>query len=284
MVRLFDYRVLFVAISTVLAVITPAENISVDAKIIQVTERGYILKSGTETIPVEDDQKTKFWIAKNPGTRESFKVGDAITVKIKTDASPALVREMSDPATAKWLEHLRRDDVPAVILKVDLKRILVSFDDKSTFSYAHSAKTKVEINGGPSSVSELKEGTKVYVKAQLMPSLDTRATLIADKLTVASKTTKGGTKVAAKRSLKLPEVGFITGVVTAIQEPLSIFDIETSGNFLHITCNSQSRIMIVGSPALLKMNALRTGETVDVNFRRDKYGRIVAAKVMIHRT
>ena len=259
-----------------------AANLVYDAKIVQVTERGFVLKAGTENISVEDDQRTKFWKVKLPVTREAFKTGETVTVKVKTDANPPLVRELSDVATAKWLDHIRKNAVPGTIKKIDLKRIVIDLDDKSEFSYAYSEKTKVEVKNTMSAVSDLKEGMHVYAKSQLMPSLDTRLTLLSDRLAVTDKPAKGGAKVKAEKPVKLAEAGGLLGTVSAIDESLGIFDIDGSMPSVHITYNSQTKFILAGT--LVSIKTLKIGDTVEIVYRRDKFGRIVASKVTLKRT
>ena len=272
---------IFASIVAAFAMVGYAESKTkiIDAKIEQVTERGFVLKASVGSIPVEDDTHTKFWLKKMPTTRESFKVGDTVNARIKVDAATTVLREMSDPVSAAWLNRIRKEYVSAVVAKLDLSRVEVNFDDRASFSYAVSAKTKVTIGGEAKSISDLKPGSRVYVKAQLTPSLDTRATQITDKIAVTLKPTKGG--LAAKRPKRIDNDGTLAGSVTSIPENLAIFDIQNDAGLFHISYTAQTKFTLAGLPSNPK--AIRLGDTATCNYRRDSYGRIIAINVDLTR-
>ena len=167
-----------------------AGNLETDARIVEVTERGFLLGVGSEKFAVEDDSRTRFWLNKRPSERTGFAVGATVRAKIKTDGTPALLREMSDLGTGKWLEKIRKGIASGIVKKVEIKRLTVTLEDNSEFSYAVSDKTKFLSNGEPSNYLDLKEGAHVYVKSQLQSNQDTKAVEVNNRLIVAKSNTK----------------------------------------------------------------------------------------------
>ena len=260
-----------------------AETVIADAKIAQMSERGFVLKINSESVPVDDDGRTKFWKGKVPAKRADFHEGDVVHVRLKKDATPVLLREMADPATAKWLDGIRKNYTGATIIRIETKRLFVTLEDKSEFNYAISDKTKVDLKGVIGTISDLKEGMKVEVKAQLTPTLDTRATVITDHVVSAAKTGKGKTTPTKNKvkPIKLANEGAIGGKVVAIAKELNIIDVDVAGTVIHVTLSAQTKVIIGTSPG--SSASIQVGDTVDVSYKRDKYGRFLASKINIHR-
>src|SRR5947209_7958265 len=51
----------------------------VDARIAQISARGFILQVGSDSISVDDTGSTRFWRAKAAAKRDAFKEGDLVT-------------------------------------------------------------------------------------------------------------------------------------------------------------------------------------------------------------
>ena len=146
--RMYRFVLLFVCLWIGTAV-SFGETLITEAKILEVTERGFILSVGTEPLAVEDSVQTRYW--KDSGTvkREAFAKGDLIFARIKTDTDPPLLRECADPATWKWLEKIRHEYVKGSVEKVEAKRLQLKLEDGKTFSYSISQKSVAKIKDKP---------------------------------------------------------------------------------------------------------------------------------------
>jgi hypothetical protein len=150
-----------VAFGTVLA---GAETLVTEAKILEVTERGFILKVGTEPLVVEDSPETRLWKGYVQAKRDAFAKDEAVGVRVKTDTDPPLLREMADASTWNWLLKIRKEPMKGTIEKVDARSMLVKFADGRSFEYRHSEKTKVNLAGKSAALSDLESGKSVYLK------------------------------------------------------------------------------------------------------------------------
>src|SRR5688572_24510664 len=105
-----------------------AETLVTRAKIAEIDGTSIVLEIGTEAVPARFDKAAKFWKAKKPSDLNGFAKGDAVTVRLKTDADPPVVREIADPATYEWLTRVRKEPIEAKVVKVDAKQVVVALD------------------------------------------------------------------------------------------------------------------------------------------------------------
>lgn len=247
----------------------------VEAKIAEVTERGFILKVGSDSVPVQDESATHFWRNRAPSGRTSFSVGDAVGVRLKTDATPVVLREMADLDTWKWLDQIRKQVVMGTLLRAEAKTLTLRLEDGSTFTFRHSDKSAIDLKGKPAGLNDLVEGQKLYVKGRLLPSLDTWVVSLSD-VRPPVKESKA-TKSAKEKPLKIAAAGSIRGVVDHHLPSHTMFDIWYQGRLIHITYTARTSFTFGGERA--GPIDLRKGIGVNVTYRRDQLGRLVATKI-----
>lgn len=261
-----------------------AESLITAAKVLEISERGFVLMVGTEPLAVEDAPDTKFWM-KNQGTkRDAVQKGDQVTVRVKVDNDPPVLREMADESTWKWLESIRKTARKATVEKVDSKLLYVRFDDGTKFAYRHTDKSDFKLNGkSNASIADLAAGATIYVKGRLLPSLDTWADEISDTPPVEkpTKTTSKGTKTTKKaKPVKLPASGKLEGILLADMPPLKMFDILVEEiHTYHISYNLETKYYLDRKAA--DRGALIKQAHCLVTYKRDKFGRLLATKVEV---
>jgi len=248
-----------------------------EAKILEVTERGFILRVGTEPLAVEDSAETRIWRSYARTGRDAFKKDDTIGVRIKTDSDPPIVREMADVGTWRWLNQLRKEPVRATVEKVESKTMKVKLDDGKAFEFRISEKTDITIGGKECGLSDLTPGMTVYLKGRLLPTLDTWLEKVSDRpLAVKAAASKPAAK--PKPLPPLPASGSFTGTVEGVLANLKMFDVTaTDGRKLHITYSAATLFQMENEPA--KPDRLTKGMRCVVHYKRDKTGRILASKV-----
>ncbi len=251
----------------------------VDAKIAEVTERGFVLQVGTDSISVEDSGSTKFWKGKAAVKRGAFAVSDLVTARIKTSTDTPELREIADRESWKWLDNVRKQPVVGTIEKVDPKYLTLKLEDGTSFSYRATEKSKVEMKGRPDmKLTDLEVGQKVYAKGRTLATLDTWLALITDT-PLAPKAVKGkssGGKRGSKAKV-LPAHGSIDGLVLGHTAQFHMFDIAHDAATLHITYTSTTKFILDG--IAVKAVAIQPNQKTIVFYSRDKFGRIVASRV-----
>jgi len=271
-------RVLLAGIVAVSSVLCRAETLVTEAKILEVTERGFILKVGTEPLAVEDSPESRLWKNFERVDRRVFQKDDSIGVRIKTDTDPPVLREMADASTWAWLTKLRKEPVKATVEKVEAKTMLVKFPDGKGFEFRISEKTHIELGGKEAGISDLPKGTSVYLKGRLLPTLDTWLEKVSDRPILAKKAT---TSKKEKPLPPLPSQGDLDGQITAHLSDLKMFDLEFSKRLVHITYRPDTKFFLDGKPS--NAGALTKGWRGIVHYSRDKTGRILASKVELFR-
>ena len=257
-----------------------AENEILEGKVLEITERGFVLQVGTEPLAVDDEHDTRFWKAKNAAKRDDLKVGDSIMARVMVDNDPPVLREIADKETWKWLDNIRKQPQSATIEKVDSKYVTVKMTDGSKFMYRATDKSKVQLKDIPDAgLSDLKVGQQVYLQGRTLPTLDTWLVLVSDTPIPAKKTKESTSKKEkVTRAPVLPESGNLTGHTLANIPKLSMFDVIASDNrSLHISYNSQTKFYLEGKSC--KPEAIERGMTFTLSYRRDRFGRILATKV-----
>jgi hypothetical protein len=265
---------IIVGIVALLPPFAASETLVTEAKILEVTERGFILKVGTEPLAVEDSPETRLWKGCSRTERTAFKKDDAVGVRIKTDTDPPLLREMADSPTWSWLSKVRKEPMKATVEKVEARDMTVQFADGKSFSFRISDKTKITLGGKISGASDLTKGMSVYVKGRLLPTLDTWLVEVSDQ-PIASKASSTKTK-KEKPPAALPPSGTIEGTILGNLPGIRMFDLDV-GRLLHITYRSDTKFFLDGKPA--KGENLTKGQHGIVHYSRDKAGRILASKV-----
>jgi hypothetical protein len=259
------------------------ETLITACRILEVTDRGFILMVGTELLAVEDTPETRWWLKGAQADRKGFAKDAQVHVRIKTDADPPILREMADAGTWKWLEETRKEFRKGVIDKVDAKFLHVKFADGSSFSYRLTEKSPLKLaNKAAATISDLSPGLTIWVKGRLLPTLDTWAAEVRDTPPAepaAKKNTKGSSAAPTKQiaSKPIPTSGKLETIVQGHYPQLKMFDVIFDNRTLHITYNADTKWTYsgkAGRPEQLTKNL----EAV-ITYRRDKSGRIIASKV-----
>ncbi len=250
------------------------ETLITDAKISEVKDHGFVLAIGSEMVPVEDGYGTHYWAGRAKSNRAAFQVGEDVTVRVKTDAAPAELREMSDRPTWKWLDRIRKDTIPIVVKDVQAKTLTASLDDGSTFEYRWTQKTEVTLRGARVTPTELKPGQRLFAKARTLPSLETFLAKASDD---AGLIVKKATKAKRTRAKKLPGTGGLVGNVLGPANAFSMFDIMSDNIKLHITFTPRTAFKLDGGKVTARDVA--PGQEAHIAYSRDRFGRIIASKV-----
>jgi hypothetical protein len=248
-----------------------AETITTEATVVEVNDAGWLLKVGSETVPVADSPATRFWRKHAPGDRSDFKVGDAVGVRIRNDVSPALLREIADAATWKWLTKVRTETLACTLLRVDSEGVTVLLGDGTVFTYRPTVKTRCSLQGQPVNVVELDPGKRLYVRGRLQSNLDTWLVSISDNPKLP---TKEGEK---PKPLRLAAFGILRGPLERHLPSHRIFDIRYENRILHITYGPRTVFLSEGKKTL--PTQMRIGQEVRIAYKRDGFGRLVATKV-----
>ena len=262
------------------AALCMGETLTTKAKIATVSERGFVFTIGTEAVPSEDDTQTRFWKQFKPAKKEDFAIGESVAVRLKTDGVPTVVREIADEPTAEWLARIRQESVSCIVVKVDAKNMTVRFESGPEFSYRYSDKSKVTVGGSTVSVSDLKQGQKVYVKGRLLPTLDTWVVEATDVKPVAVAKAGKTKKEAQPKPLKIASSGKIKGVVDLHQPQFWMVDLVIEKRLVHVTYTSSTIIKLEGSKA--NASAIQRGLWAEVLYRRDIYGRLIASEIKLY--
>jgi hypothetical protein len=253
-----------------------ADTLLTQARILEVTERGFVLQVGTEPLGVEDTSATKYWREGKPVKRGAFRKDDAVHVRLKTDADPPGLREMADIATARWLESVRRDAQKATIERVDARYVHAKFDNGRIFAYRATDKTQVRLKSkADANLADLKPGQTLYLKGRLLPSLDTWLAIVSDEPIAEPAGSKP--KAPATKLAPLPQTGKITGSVENVFASLKMFDLNIGARTVHITFVPETRFTFGGAATV--SSKLRTGLRASVQYKRDKNGRLVASLI-----
>lgn len=271
----------FAGILSLLSVGSIAETLVTEAKILEVTERGFVLKVGTEPLAVEDSSETRVWRAHVRSARSEFKRDEIVGVRIKTDLDPPVLREMADVATWRWLNQLRKEPVRATVERVDSKVMRVRLEDGKPFEFRISEKTNITIGGKECGISDLAPGLSVYVKGRLLPTLDTWLEKVSD-VPIPGKAATAKPTSKPKPLPPLPASGSFTGSIEGVLANLRMFDVKaTDGRVLHVTYSAGTLFQLDNEAS--KPDRLTKGMTCVVHYKRDKTGRILASKVDLFR-
>lgn len=264
-----------------------AENEILEAKILEVTDRGFVLQVGTEPLAVDDEHDTRFWKGKTQAKRDDLKEGDTVFARVKVDNDPPILRELADKETWKWLDKIRKEPQLATVEKVDSKYVMVKFSDGTKFSYRATDKSKVQLKDKPEAgLSDLQAGQAVYLKGRTLATLDTWLVEVSDVPIAMPKSSKSSSKSGTEkakvvRKPVIPDSGKLTGHTLVLIPRLSMFDVLASDNrTFHISFNSQTKFYFEGKPATAR--AIEKGLRFSLLYQRDRFGRILATKVELY--
>jgi hypothetical protein len=262
-----------------------AENEIVEGKVLERTEKGFVLRVGTEPLAVDDEHDTRFWHGKGPAKRDDLNVGDSVFARIKTDNDPPILRELADKDTWNWLNRIRTEPQSGTIEKVDSKTVTVKFSDGSKFVYRATDKSKVSLkdkmNAG---LSDLTVGQQVYAKGRTLPTFDTWLVEISDSPIAGSASKSKTTKKKedkVPRAPALPESGKLEGHTLVDIPKLSMFDVIAADNrSLHISYDEKTKFYLEGKICTPSM--IERGMRFSLLYHRDRFGRILATKVELY--
>lgn len=254
----------------------------VRARVIQVTERGFVLRVGGSELVVEDTPKAHFWLKKVASKRTAFVAGADVYVRIKTDSTPVILREMADPESSQWLDDLRSKPHKGTVKNLDAKTITFGFADGSEMIYRVTAKTKVTMKGADVSPADLKPGDVLYIKCRALSTLDLSLVLASD-LPIKEDDEPGDKRGKGRKksadAFHLAASGTFEGEVGALSPAWKMFDVLTSGTTLHVSYNPQSRFLFGGVKGAV--TGLKTGMHAKITYRRDTFGRIVGSRIEV---
>jgi hypothetical protein len=247
-----------------------------DAKIAGVTERGFILQIGSDNLTVEDTSQTKFWSGRAQVKRDSFKEGDLVTARIKTNCDPPELRELADRDSWKWLDNVRKQPQMGTVQKVDDKYLTLRLADGGMFAYRATDKSKVSLTGKPDAkVTDLEVGQKVYAKGRTLATLDTWLAEVTDvPIPMKPVKEKGSRK---SRPKPVPASGKLDGLVLSHLPRYKMLDMAHEFLTLHITYTEHTKFYLDGKA--VKPIAIQPQQKVVISYSRDKFGRILASKV-----
>jgi len=248
-------------------------TVASEAKIVEITDRGFIFSIDGKTVAADDNPQTHYWADRDRALRDRFKAGDSVGVRIKTDVSPAELRELADAASWRWLNNLRKEAVGGVVVKADTKWLTLKLDDGSSFTYKLTAKSSAQIAGAATPVSSLAPGAHVFVKGRLTSTLETSAAMVTDiRPEPERKTSRSKTS-----ALRLAATGQIRGSVETVRASLRMIDVKVQDHLLHVTYSKDTTFAQNGNR--IGAMDIQKGWEALVTYRRDGYGRLIASKV-----
>ena len=256
-----------------------AETQVIDARIAKIEEKSIVLNTSTGPLAVEFDNKTKFWKTKASVDSSKFLEGDVVTVRLKTDADPTLLRELADKDSWVWLEAIRKMPQRATVVQLDQKYLTVKLAIGGEFQYRITEKSGIELKGrSPAVLSDLTPGLALFIKGRTLATLDTWAVLVSDQpipvKTTSAKSAKSGKNIKVP---KLPLAGSFESIITKTTPMINMIDVLESNRVLHVTYVGSTRFVKDGKAVTYR--EAKVGDRCKVTYRRDKMGRIIATIV-----
>lgn len=250
-----------------------------EAKIAEVGEHTFVLLIDGKAVPVDDDPETRYWIAKERGLRSALKVGDSVGVRVKTDVSPAQLREMADLPSWSWLNRIRKETVGGEVVRADAKWLTLRFADGSQYSYRVTPKAQFDVAKKAIPIGELTIGQRLYVKGRLSANLETYVVTATDVPPPPEPPSKSAKKDDRKTPLKLAASGTLKGEVDFVSGTFGLLDIRVQDRVLHITVLSQA--LVTRNGVKVALSAIQKGDMASIAYRRDSYGRLLTSKVAV---
>jgi hypothetical protein len=243
---------------------------------------GWVLRVGTDAVPVSADKRTRYWSKRAAADEKAFKAGDTIVARIVPDETPAGLRELADKASWDWLESIRKGVRDGTVKSFDGKRLTLAFADGSEMGYRATEKSKITLEGKPATLGDLKSGTRLWAKGRTLPTLDVWLVAASDRAIVDAPKKSASTKKAAQaaeKPKKLPASGQLKGEIAVHYQGMNMFDLIVDGWRLHVMFFSSTSFTFGGTKC--GPNELVPGREATVTYKKDQYGRIMAAKVTI---
>lgn len=255
-----------------------AKTLVTEAKILKVTERGYVLAVGTQPLAVEDTPATKRWSGRKPAERGAFGEGGLVVVRLNVDTDPPTLREIADRETQAWLDGIRKNFVKGKIESRDAKYLVLRLEDGGTFAYRATDKSKLELQGkAVATLADLEPGMTVWAKGRLLPSLDTWLAELRD--TPPAVQPKAPKAPERPKLQPLPPTGTLQGTIRSVAATLRLLEVETQGRTLHFVCPQNCEFR--GPGGKIPLEGLRTGAKVKIAYKRDPQGRLLASSVEV---
>lgn len=252
---------------------------------------GATLEVDNRRVEVAITKSSRFWWQFQPAARSRIPVGEGVVVRVKTAGGKTELKELADPGTASWLEAIRRTTLPGRVSSVSPTSVTVEFAERRAFTFRASEKSSISLGGKKLSLLEVPVGTTVYTKGRLLPSYDTWLVSLSDTPPAApapAKSTGGKTSTGSKGRPSAPAnspppvssgQGKAKGIVALMLPAHNMFDLKIDGRFYHISLTPTTQFTVAGRKA--DASALELDMEVEVTYRRDRFGRIVALKVAI---
>lgn len=243
---------------------------------------GWILRVGTDAVPVSADKRTRYWCKRAAADEKAFRAGDAVFARIVPDETPAGLRELADKPSWEWLEGIRKGVRDGTMKSFDGKRLTLTFADGTEMGYRATEKSKIILEGKPATLGDLKSGTRLWAKGRTLPTLDVWLVSASDRPIVVPPK-KGASKKsvsqASEKPHKIPASGQMTGEIAVYYQGMNMFDLITDGWRLHVSFFSSTAFTFGGTKC--GPNEILPGREATVTYKKDQYGRIIAAKVSI---
>ncbi|MEJ5171466.1 MAG: hypothetical protein WHU10_10800 [Fimbriimonadales bacterium] len=255
-----------------------AKTLVTEAKILKVTERGYVLAVGTQPLAVEDTPATRRWSGRKPAERGAFGEGALVVVRLNVDTDPPTLREIADRETQAWLDGVRKNFVKGTIESRDAKYLVLKLEDGQTFAYRATDKSKLELQGkAVATLADLEPGMTVWAKGRLLPTLDTWLAELRDTPPVLPP--KAPKAPERPKLQPLPPAGSHQGSLRGVTPGLRLLEVEAQGRTLHFVCPQSCEFR--GPNGKLTIEGLRAGATVKISYKRDAQGRLLASLVEV---
>ncbi|MDX2066182.1 MAG: hypothetical protein SFX74_10605 [Fimbriimonadaceae bacterium] len=244
------------------------------------------LQTSQGPVPIRVTEKSQIWMHRKRATLPEVVAGIRGNVRATVDDQGVTLKEFADEATAAWLQAIRRVPQRGRIVSRGVRGITVEFEDRSTFQYRVTEKSKVTVGGADSSLDQLADGTVLTFHGRLLSNSETWLRLVTDVMPEPKPTP--GSSSSRSRSVRdtrdavpprLPANGEVEGVVTFIVPRGNLFDVEVDGARYHITVVPATQFMQDGrrvSPGLMELDLL-----VKVRYRQDRFGKLIASRVTI---
>jgi hypothetical protein len=246
-----------------------AESVVARARIVEITESGFVLGVGTESMSTQVEKTTRYWRDMTPAKKLDFLPGDSVMVRINEATTPASVREVADIASGEALAAIRKETLSCTVLKVDLKTVLVQMEGRIEFAYRYTEKSKLEIGGMAAHFGELKKGQRLFIKGRFLSSLDTWI--------VSASDVKPKDESPQKSRSTIPSSVKIQGVVDLHQPPFSMVDLYIDERLVHVIYTPRTVVKLEGSKT--SFAAIERGLWARILVRRDQFGRLIASQI-----
>ncbi len=256
------------------------------AKVVSVDSGSITLSVGKETFSATTDSKTKIWVKRATGELTGYTKDSMVFIRLKKDTAPALLREIADGESQKWLDKVRKTIVGGKLKELSEKYATFALDDGTDLSYRATAKSKVFIKAKEGTLADLKIGDHYFLKGRTLATLDIWLVSASDeappKLAPASSPQKGSSVKTTKKPSKsvgspLGTVGTIETVVDFTNFDLHLFDVTYGGMTIHINYGPATEFYLRRKK--VNAGALFVGVPVKIWYRRDQFGRVFATKV-----